>query len=181
MASNALSRVRTLHKSVTLERSITNPSGEEERVLPKGKDARLTKYDVGWRRIVRNFSPSWFSVTMGTGGVAIILFSIPWQAKWLYELSIVVYVLNVCFFAIAFIASVLRYTLYPEIWMVMIQDTNSSLFLGCMPTGFATLVEMWVFVCVPAYGTWAVYFAWALWMLDAALAVTITITMSILL
>ncbi|KAK5091607.1 hypothetical protein LTR05_001792 [Lithohypha guttulata] len=26
----------------------------------------ISKYDKGWRRVVRHFSPSWFSVTMGT-------------------------------------------------------------------------------------------------------------------
>src|SRR4051794_9705555 len=61
-----------------------------------------TKYDVGWRRVVRNFSPSWFSVTMGTGIVSLLLITIPYQARWLYWLSVVFFVLNTILFSLAF-------------------------------------------------------------------------------
>lgn len=40
---------------------------------------------------------------------------------------------------------------------------------------------MWVFVCVPAWGEWAAYFAFALWVLDAIVAVSVTLTLGILL
>nr|POE65901.1 sulfite efflux pump ssu1 [Quercus suber] len=59
----------------------------------------VSKHEKGWRRIVRNFSPSWFSVTMGTGIVSTILITIPWKAAWLYYLSIVFFVLNVGLFS----------------------------------------------------------------------------------
>jgi tellurite resistance protein TehA-like permease len=141
----------------------------------------ISRYDKGWRRIVTNFSPSWFSVTMGTGIVSTILYSIPWKAQWLYYLSIIFFVLNVALFSSAFFISVLRYTIWPEIWTVMIEDSNNSLFLGTIPMGFATIVEMWIFVCVPAWGHWAVYVAWALWILDSIVAVSVTLSLGILL
>lgn len=118
---------------------------------------------------------------MGTGIVATIFITIPWKADWLYYFSIIFFVLNVILFAAAFTISVLRYTLYPEIWTVMIQDSTNSLFLGTIPMGFATLVEMWVFVCVPAWGERAVWMAWALWMLDAVVAISATVSLGILL
>ncbi|KAL1969193.1 hypothetical protein VTN77DRAFT_447 [Rasamsonia byssochlamydoides] len=141
----------------------------------------LTKYDVGWRRVVRHFSPSWFSVTMGTGIVAVLLISIPFHAHWLYYLSIIFFILNTALFASALFTSILRYSLYPEIWFAMIRDPVNSLFLGTMPMGFATLVEMWVFVCVPAWGPWASIVAWVLWMIDAVIAVAVTVFLSFLL
>ncbi|KAK4547906.1 hypothetical protein LTR36_010625 [Oleoguttula mirabilis] len=163
----------------------SQPSGEEVTVQKPQQDGNgaisVSKYDRGWRRIVRHFSPSWFSVTMGTGICATILITIPWKADWLYYLSIVFFVLNVCLFSMAFIASFLRYTIWPEIWTVMIQDATNSLFLGTIPMGFATIVEMWVFVCVPAWGQWAVYVAWALWMIDSIVAVSVTVSLGVLL
>lgn len=63
----------------------------------------------------------------------------------------------------------------------MIDDPVNSLFLGTFPMGFATIVEMWIFVCVPAWGEWAAYFAWALWMLDSIVAVSVTVSLGILL
>ena len=68
-----------------------------------------------------------------------------------------------------------------EIWTVMIQDATNSLFLGTIPMGFATIVEMWIFVCVPAWGDWAAYVGWALWMVDAIVAVAVTVSLGVLL
>ncbi|KAL2419939.1 Sulfite efflux pump SSU1 [Exophiala dermatitidis] len=142
---------------------------------------QLSKYDVGWRRVVRNFSPSWFSVTMGTGAVSLLLGAIPYQADWLYWLAVVFLVLNTILFALALGTSILRYTLYPEIWGVMIADSTNSLFLGTVPMGFATLLEAWIVLCVPYWGYWSVTTAWVCWMIDAVVAGAVTVSLPFLL
>jgi tellurite resistance protein TehA-like permease len=143
--------------------------------------AAPSKYDVGWRRVVRNFSPSWFSVTMGTGVVSILLIQIPFQADWLYWASVAFFAVNAVLFALAFVVSVLRYTLYPEIWAVMIADSTNSLFLGTAPMGFATLISSWVFLCCPYWGPWATTLAWVCWMADSVVAVAVTVSLPFLL
>ena len=155
---------------------VSDPSGDQE-IISREPSRQLAKYDVGWRRIVRNFSPSWFSVTMGTGIVSLLLITIPFQAHWLYWLSVIFFGLNTILFTIAFTISFLRYTLYPEIWTVMIQDSIGSLFLGTMPIGFATLIESWIFLCCPYWGPWSVTFAWICWMIDAIVASAITVAL----
>lgn len=140
-----------------------------------------SKNDHGWRRIVRNFSPSWFSVTMGTGIVSNLFVVIPWQADWLHYFAIIFFVLNVALFFSFLAISIARYTIWPQIWNVMIDDPVNSLFLGTIPMGFATIVEMIVFVCVPAWGEWTVWFAFGLWVLDSIVAVAVTVTLGILL
>lgn len=72
----------------------------------------VSKNERGWRRVVRNFSPSWFSVTMGTGICATILYTIPWKASWIYYLEIIFFCLNVAIFAVFFVISFLRYTIW---------------------------------------------------------------------
>ena len=42
---------------------------------------------------------------------------------------------------------------------------------GTIPMGLATIVNMIVFVCVPAWGDWAAILAWSLWWIDVILAV----------
>ena len=140
-----------------------------------------SKYNVGWRRVVRNFSPSWFSTTMGTGIVSLILITFPFKADWLYWLSVVFFVLNTILFSLAFTISVLRYTLYPEIWRVMIMDPTNSLFLGTIPMGFATLIEAWIFLCCPYWGYWSVTGAWVCWMIDAIVSAAVTVSLPFLL
>ena len=117
---------------------------------------------------------------MGTGIVSLLLITIPYQARWLYWLSVVFFVLNTILFSLAFIISFLRYTLYPEIWGVMIKDATNSLFLGTVPMGFATLVEAWIFLCVPYWRPWARTFAWVLWMIDSIVAAAVTLSLGIL-
>ncbi|KAF1845495.1 uncharacterized protein K460DRAFT_376910 [Cucurbitaria berberidis CBS 394.84] len=157
--------------------SASQPEDSQHAETPEN----LTKYEVGWRRIVRNFSPSWFSVTMGTGIVSLLLVAIPFKANWLYWLAVVFLGLNTILFTCAFSISVFRYAVYPEIWTVMIADSVNSLFLGTIPMGFATLISAWCSVCIPYWGSWAVTFAWVCWIIDAVVAVAVTISLSVLL
>lgn len=118
---------------------------------------------------------------MGTGIVSVLFRSIPFSSPALCYLSIIFFALNAAIFGLAFITSFLRYTLYPEIWKVMIQDPTNSLFLATVPMGFATLIEMWVFTCVPHWGQWATSLAWALWMVDVVAAASVTLSLSFIL
>jgi len=115
----------------------------------------------------------WFSVTMGTGIVSILLHNLPYNAVWLYWLSVVIFALNVLLFATFTCISTVRYVTYPEIWTAMLRHGTQSLFLGTFPMGFATIVNMVVFVCVPAWGPWAVTLAWTMWCIDAVISVAI--------
>ena len=96
-----------------------------------GRDA-----DVA-RRSVRNFTPSWFAVNMGTGIVSILLHTLPYDGRWLYWLSVVVFCVNTALFVFFNVVSFLRYALYPQIWAVMIRHPTQSLFLGAYSMGFS--------------------------------------------
>ncbi|KAL4791362.1 voltage-dependent anion channel [Aspergillus venezuelensis] len=141
----------------------------------------LTKHDVGWRRVVRTFTPSWFSVIMGTGIVSQQLNTLPYNAEWLYWISVGIFALNVFLFLIACIISLLRYTLYPEIFKAMISHPVQSMFVGTLPMGLATIVNMFCLVCVPAWGDWAKDFAWAIWIIDAVISVSTALLLPFLL
>ncbi|KAI6911747.1 putative C4-dicarboxylate transporter/malic acid transport protein [Hortaea werneckii] len=107
---------------------------------------------------------------MGTGITSILLHNLPYNGVWLHYISYILFALNVLLFTIFSLISVLRYTLYPEIWHAMIQHPAQSLFIGTFPMGLATIVNMVAFVCVPAWGgvTWKL--AWVLWWIDSGLA-----------
>ncbi|EED20810.1 conserved hypothetical protein [Talaromyces stipitatus ATCC 10500] len=53
----------------------------------------------------------------------------------------------------------------------MVSHPIQSLFLGTFPMGFATIINMFCFVCVPTWGQWAAYFALAMWIVDAVISV----------
>jgi tellurite resistance protein TehA-like permease len=118
---------------------------------------------------------------MGTGIVSLLLIAIPFPTPWLYWLSVTFFSLNTLLFTAAFLISLARYTLYPEIWTVMIADSVNSLFLGTIPMGFATLISAWCSLCIPYWGPWAVTVAWVAWIIDSIVAVGVTISLTVLL
>lgn len=99
----------------------------------------------------------------------------------MHYLSILFFALNSLIFLLSFGVSILRYTIWPEIWTVMIQDPNNSLFLGTFPMGFATLIQLWTTICVPVWGEWALTFAWVFWMIDTIISVATAVSLPILL
>ncbi|KAH8725831.1 voltage-dependent anion channel [Phaeosphaeriaceae sp. PMI808] len=107
---------------------------------------------------------------MGTGIVSILLHTLselyPSHRDLLRLLSIVFFVLNVFLFGVIFVVSILRYTLYPATWGLMLRHPVQSLFLGTLPMGFATLVNMFVAICIPAWGGVTPYVAWSMWWVD---------------
>jgi tellurite resistance protein TehA-like permease len=54
---------------------------------------------------------------------------------------------------------------------LMLCHPVQSLFLGTLPISFATLVNMFVAVCVPSWGGRTVYVAWGMWWVDVGISV----------
>ncbi|KAB8262144.1 voltage-dependent anion channel [Aspergillus pseudonomiae] len=108
---------------------------------------------------------------MGTGIASILLNTLPYNGQWIYWISVVLFAFNVLLFLVFLLITALRYLLYPEIFPVMVTHPAQSMFLGTFPMGLATIINMFCFVCIPAWGVWASYFAWALWIADAVFSV----------
>ncbi|KEF56226.1 uncharacterized protein A1O9_07807 [Exophiala aquamarina CBS 119918] len=150
-----------------------NGSNEEMRVMLERKlERRLHERNQrGWRKIVLHFTPSWFSVIMGTGIVSILLHNLPYNGAWLRWVSISIFALNVLLFLTFTTISVARYTVYRGIVFAMLRHPVQSLFLGTFPMGLATLINMACYVCVPTGGDWVVDFIWAIWWIDVVVSV----------
>ncbi|KAJ5573205.1 hypothetical protein N7450_010189 [Penicillium hetheringtonii] len=139
------------------------------------------QHQNGWRTLVRDFTPSWFSVTMSTGIVSALLHNLPYNGVGVYWISVIIFALNVFLFVLGCIMTSLRYTLYPEIFKVMITHPVQSMFIGTFPMGLATIINMICFVCVPAWGDWARYLAWGLWIFDAVFSVMTALSLAFIL
>jgi tellurite resistance protein TehA-like permease len=96
---------------------------------------------------------------MGTGIVAVLLHQLPYQFAGLAEISIVFLFITIILFVTLFTLSIIRYTLWPEIFGLMLRHPVESLFLyspprwsdyrGSVPMGLATIINMMVYVAVP--------------------------------
>ncbi|EPS45757.1 hypothetical protein H072_302 [Dactylellina haptotyla CBS 200.50] len=123
----------------------------------------------GWRRVILHFTPSWFSITMGTGIVSILLYDLPYKARWVEYIAIAMFCLNILLFVAFSIMSLLRYTMYPGLWGFMIKHPVQSLFIGTFPMGLCTIINMIVLACL-SWGEGMLTFAWTLWWIDVALS-----------
>ncbi|EFY87563.1 C4-dicarboxylate transporter, putative [Metarhizium acridum CQMa 102] len=113
---------------------------------------------------------------MGTGIVSILLHNLPYNGHWLQFISYIFFGLNILLFVAFSCMSLARYIVYPDIWRAMISHPGQSLFLGCFPMGFATIINMMIFSCAQ-WGDWLVYLAWAFWWIDVLLSMATAITM----
>ncbi|KAK2740140.1 Plasma membrane sulfite pump involved in sulfite metabolism [Myotisia sp. PD_48] len=116
---------------------------------------------------------SWFAANMGTGITAILLKNLPYQFTGLHYIAVVIFVLNVALFALFLCISIVRYVLWPAKFVQMLQHPQHSMLLGTFPMGFATIVNLVVYICVPAWGTWATTLAWVLWWIDAVVSIAV--------
>lgn len=112
----------------------------------------------------------WFTITLSTGVLSILLHQIPYHAHWLDIISNIFFVLNVTLFLLFTSISALRYTIYPDLFPAMLHHPHQSLFLATFPIGFAIIINMIALVCVPAWGQSMAIFAWVLWWIDSVLA-----------
>ncbi|KAJ5096351.1 hypothetical protein NUU61_005707 [Penicillium alfredii] len=118
---------------------------------------------------------------MGTGIVSILLHNLPYNGIWLYWISVVTFALNVLLFSTGCILSAIRYTLYPEIFRVMVMHPVQSMFIGTFPMGLMTIISMICLVCTPVWGPWTPYFAWGLWIFGAIVSVMTALSLPFLL
>lgn len=107
---------------------------------------------------------------MSTGVISICLHQLPYNARWLRIISDLYFVLNVVIFLLFTVITALRYMLYPRLFLTVLGHPHQSLFLATFPIGLATIINMLVLVCVPAWGYGMAIFTWVLWWIDGVLA-----------
>ncbi|WP_186164041.1 TDT family transporter [Burkholderia gladioli] len=137
--------------------------------------ARRAAQRPAWLENIRQFTPNWFAVTMGTGVVYLVLNALPGAsplktlaAAWLWRLDILLYAL----FAAMFVA---RLVLFSDTIRPMLHHPLQSLFLGTLPMGLAPIVNGLVLFGGAQQGNPAGQFALVLWSFDAALSVLVAI------
>jgi C4-dicarboxylate transporter/malic acid transport protein len=122
------------------------------------------------REIVRQFTPNWFAVTMGTGVVALALNQFPVDLPILHQAAAMLWLMNIGLFA--FCAA-----LYGARWLFFTADAKliwshpvMPMFLGAIPMGLATLINGFLVFGMAHIGAAATQIAMVLWWIDVVLA-----------
>ncbi|RYL22733.1 TDT family transporter [Acinetobacter piscicola] len=125
------------------------------------------------RDVIRQFTPNWFTMTMGTGVVALILPEFPFAQEILWQGATALWQFNAFVFIVFSLVYALRWLIYPQEAKQIFSHPSMALFLGAIPMGLATVLNGFLKYGVALYGDIAIQIAQVLWFVDAILAVGI--------
>ncbi|KAK0867228.1 hypothetical protein LTR87_014682 [Friedmanniomyces endolithicus] len=100
----------------------TNGDVEQDGAGPE-YDGNPKSFRVRMAAIIENFSFLWFTLSMNTGILSIIMHQLPYQFRGLGVLSTIMFVFNIVLFAIFFTILVLRIIMYPK---ALVQSATSD-------------------------------------------------------
>lgn len=104
------------------------------------------------REAVRQFTPSWFTVTMGTGSVAITLGTFPYAFTGQQAIAWAIWWLTALLFVFFCIMLLGRALLFSSTLPHLFRHPNQSLFLGAVPMSVSTLTNGLVLFWIPRFG-----------------------------
>ena len=125
--------------------------------------------------VIRQFTPNWFTMTMGTGVVALILPEFSFVHEWFWSVGAGLWQFNTILFCVFSLLYLLRWLIYPHEAKQIFSHASMALFLGAIPMGLATVMNGFLKYGMTLYGDLALQIAHGLWYLDVVLAVLIGI------
>jgi C4-dicarboxylate transporter/malic acid transport protein len=123
------------------------------------------------REIVRQFTPNWFTVTMGTGILAAALNQFPAGGAVLHRAGEGLWWLTIVLFVGFCLLYGARWLLFTREACRIFGHSVASMFFGAIPMGLATIINGIVIFGLPRWGSPALSAALWLWWLDVVLAV----------
>lgn len=125
----------------------------------------------GLLEVVRQFTPNWFTATMGTGILALALNQFPMPVPGLHEIAQALWMMNVAMFVAFSLLYLTRWILFFDGAVRIFSHSVMSMFFGAIPMGLATITNGFVVFGVDVIGPVAIEIANTLWWIDAVMAV----------
>ena len=120
--------------------------------------------------VIRQFTPHWFAVTMGTGVLALALAAFPWRFPGLHILAEGLWLLDVLLFGLFTALYAARWLLFFDEAREIFAHATVSMSIGTIPMGLATLINGLLLFGLPRWGAAVLPLALGLWWLDVAMA-----------
>jgi tellurite resistance protein TehA-like permease len=126
-------------------------SDKQEKGEEKDDEKGNRSIGLSLRGKVLHFTPSWFSVTMGTGVIATLLTLLgqiwgterysPFFRSFIRWPALVYLLVDVAIFIIFSASFLARYILFPQVLPLTIKHPQKSMFLGTVPMGLITITS----------------------------------------
>ncbi|SFW45571.1 MULTISPECIES: TDT family transporter [Pseudomonas] len=119
---------------------------------------------------IRQFTPNWFAVIMGTGVLALALAQWPAAMPGLHALGEGLWVFNTLLFVVFALMYMARWVLFFDEARRIFGHSTVSMFFGTIPMGLATLINGLLLFGLPRWGEGVVTVAEVLWWIDVAMS-----------
>jgi len=120
---------------------------------------------------IRQFTPNWFAVVMGTGVLALALAQWPGQVPGLRAMGEGLWLFSALLFLSFTVLYAARWALFFNEARRIFGHSTVSMFFGTIPMGLATLINGLLVFGLPRWGEGVVPLAEALWWIDVAMSV----------
>lgn len=124
-----------------------------------------------FREIIQQFTPNWFTVTMGTGILALALNLAPFATPGIRVLAEGLWIFNIFLFLLFSTLYVLRWMFFFKEASRIFSHSVMSMFFGAIPMGLATIINGFLVFGIAHLGNIAVTIAESLWWLDMLMAI----------
>lgn len=119
---------------------------------------------------IRQFTPNWFAVVMGTGVLALALAQWPTTMPGLHALGEGLWLFNTLLFVVFALMYTARWVLFFDEARRIFGHSTVSMFFGTIPMGLATLINGLLLFGLPRWGEGVVAVAEVLWWIDVAMS-----------
>ena len=121
--------------------------------------------------VIRQFTPNWFTATMGTGILALALNQFSAEIPALHVVGRVLWLFNIGLFLMCCALYTARWIFFFDGARRIFGHSVVSMFFGAIPMGLATIINGFIVFGLPLWGERSIDIAYALWWVDVAMAV----------
>ncbi|KAF2645152.1 hypothetical protein P280DRAFT_444603 [Massarina eburnea CBS 473.64] len=133
------------------------------------------KRPLSWRERIRHFTWTWFTMTMATGGLANVLYTVPYRFPGIYALGCIFFILNIVLFLFNATMISLRFYWFPATFKASFLHPTESLFIPAAVISFGTILINISQYGVGRTGYWLEQVMCVLYWCDCGLAIVFSI------
>lgn len=104
------------------------------------------------QKFIKEFTPNWFAVVMGNGGVALVLQHFASTIPFLWYIATIIWSIDILLFILFSMFFIMRFCYYPHHFMWLLKNSSQPLFLGCIPMALITIANGFIAFGVPIIG-----------------------------
>jgi C4-dicarboxylate transporter/malic acid transport protein len=125
--------------------------------------------------VIHGFTPNWFTVTMGTGVLALALNQMPLSLPGTRDVAGGLWLLDLMLFLSFAVLHAARWIFFFDDARQIFQHPVSSMFLGAIPMALATIINGLLAFELPLLGASVVSVAHTLWWIDVGMAIVCSV------